>query len=170
MICTWLNGVFCTPSRKRGVPADTIKGVLFFKILKKDSSVKQRSRKYFASSIRGVRHQLSLSLQRRRGGECRQREFLFFKIWEREVCFSKFAKRSFVVVKIIERPREFYVSYDTFLHHQCGRGEAKRFMARVSAIKGGLFFKKQNSIYHRCIVTNCAFSKHCSQDKGEKFF
>lgn len=99
MICTWLNGVFCTPSRKRGVPADTIKGVLFFKILKKDSSVKQRPRKYFASSIRGVRHQLSLSLQRRRGGECRQREFLFFKIWEREVCFPKFEKRSLLLQK-----------------------------------------------------------------------
>lgn len=100
MICTWLNGVFCTPSRKRGVPADTIKGVLFFKISKKDPTVKLRPRKYFASSIRGVRHQLSLSLQWRRVGECRQREFLFFKIWEREVCFPKFEKRSLLLQKL----------------------------------------------------------------------
>ena len=90
MIYTWLNGVFCKPSRKRGVPMDTIKGVLFFKILKKDSSVKQRPRKYFASSIRGVRHQLSLSLQRRRVGECRQRE----------VCFPKFEKKSLLLQKL----------------------------------------------------------------------
>ena len=66
----------------------------------------------------------------------------FFKILEGEVCFSKFEKRSFVVVKIIERPRKFYVRRDTFLCHQCGRGEAKRFVAKVSVIKGDLFFKK----------------------------
>lgn len=99
MICTWLNGIFCTLSRKRGVPADTIKGVLFFKISKKDPTVKQRPRKYFASSIRGIRHQLSLSLQWRRVGECWQREFLFL-IWETEVCFPKFEKRSFLLQKL----------------------------------------------------------------------
>lgn len=90
MICTWLNCVFCTPSRKRRVPADTIKGVLFFKISKKDPTVKLRPRKYFASSIRGIRHQSSLSLQWRRVGECRQREFLF----------SKFEKRSLLLQKL----------------------------------------------------------------------
>ena len=99
MICTWLNGIFCTLSRKRGVPADTIKGVLFFEISKKDPTVKQRPRKYFASSIRGIRHQLSLSLQWRRVGECWQREFLFL-IWETEVCFPKFKKRSFLLQKV----------------------------------------------------------------------
>lgn len=74
---------------------DTIKGVLFFKILKKDSSVKQRPRKYFASSIRGVRHQLSLSLQRRRVGECRQREFLFSKFEKGRFVFQNLRKRVF---------------------------------------------------------------------------
>lgn len=71
------------------MPADTIKGVLFFKISKKDPTVKLRPRKYFASSIRGIRHPLSVSLQCRRVGECRQREFLF----------SKFEKRSLLLQK-----------------------------------------------------------------------
>ena len=90
MIYPWLNGAFWTLSRKRGVPADTIKGVLFFKFSKKNPTVKQRPRKCFASSIWGVMHRLSFSLQRRRVGECRQREFLF----------SKFEKRSFLLQKL----------------------------------------------------------------------
>ena len=92
---------------------DTIKGVLFFKILKKDSSVKQRPRKYFASSIRGVRHQLSLSLQRRRVGECRQREFLFSKFEKGRFVFQNLRKKVFCC-KIMDSLREFHVCRDTF--------------------------------------------------------
>jgi len=96
MICTWLNCVFCTPSRKRGVPADTIKGVLFFKISKKDPTVKLRPRKYFASSIRGIRHIDAME----KGRGVPTKGVSFFKIWEREVCFPKFEKRSLLLQKL----------------------------------------------------------------------
>ena len=141
MICTWLNGVFCTPSRKRGVPADTIKGVLFFKILKKDSSVKQRPRKYFASSIRSVRHQLSLSLQRRRVGECWQREFLFSKFEKGRFVFQNLRKGVFYC-KNYGQSEKIPCLSGYFLHHWHGRGEVKWFIAMASVIKGGLLFKK----------------------------
>lgn len=139
MICTWLNDVFCTPSRKRGVPTDTIKGVLFFKILKKDSSVKQRPRKYFASSIRGVRHQLSLSLQGKRVGECWQREFLFSKFEKGRFVFQNLRKGVFCCKNHGQSERILCLSW-YFLHHWCGRGEVKWLIAMASAIKGGLFF------------------------------
>lgn len=140
MIRTWLNGVLCMLSRKRGVPADTIKGVLFFKISKK-ALPKTKAEKMFRF-IR-MRRQASVAfiVARKKGRGVLTKGVSFFKIWEGEVCFSKFEKRSFVV-KIIERPREFYVSYDTFLHHWCGKGEVKGLIAMASAIKGGLFFKK----------------------------
>ena len=46
----------------------------------------------------------------------------------------------------------------------------KRLIARASAIKGGLFFRKQNDIYHRFTVINRAFLKCYLQYKGRKFF
>ena len=139
MICTWLNGIFCTLSRKRGVPADTIKGVLFFKILKKDPTAKQRPRKYFASSIRGIRHQLSLSLQWRRVGECWQREFLFLNL-RKGGLFSKIWEKEFFVAKIMDSPIEFHICRDTFCITGVEGGEVKGLIAMASAIKGGLFF------------------------------
>ena len=139
MIYTWLNGVFCTPSRKRGVPTDTIKGVLFFKILKKDSSVKQRPRKYFASSIRGVRHQLSLSLQESRG--VLTKGVSFFKFEKRRFVFQNLRKGVFCCKNHGQSERIPCLSW-YFLHHWHGRGEVKGFIAMASAIKGGLFFKK----------------------------
>ena len=141
MICTWLNGIFCTLSRKRGAPADTIKGVLLFKISKKDPTVKQRPRKYFTSSIRGVRHQLSLSLQRRRVGECRQREFLFSKFEKGRFVFQNLRKGVFCCKNHGQSERIPCLSW-YFLHHWCGRGEVKGLIAMASAIKGSLFFLK----------------------------
>lgn len=142
MICTWLNCVFCTPSRKRGVPADTIKGVLFFKISKKDPTVKLRPRKYFASSIRGIRHQLSLSLQWRRVGECRQKEFLFSKFEKGRFVFQNLRKGVFCCKNYGQSERIPCLSW-YFLHHWRGRGEVKGLIAMASAIKGGLFFKNR---------------------------
>ena len=167
MICTWLNCVFCTPSRKRGVPADTIKGVLFFKISKKDPTVKLRPRKYFASSIRGIRHQLSLSLQWRRVGECRQREFLFskfrkgsfffqnlgkgvlfFKNWEKEVCFCKNHGQS---EKIPYLPWYFFASLAWK-----GRGE-KVYSDSVSHKRRFVFKKIWECILSIYRYKSCAF-------------
>lgn len=113
MIYPWLNGAFWTLSRKRGVPADTIKGVLFFKFSKKNPTVKQRPRKCFASSIWGVMHRLSFSLQGRRVGECWQREFLFLNLRNGGL-FSKIWEKEFFVAKIMDSRREFHVCRDTF--------------------------------------------------------
>ena len=147
MICTWLNGVFCTPSRKRGAPTDTIKGVLFFKILKKDSSVKQRPRKYFTSSIRGVRHQLSLLLQGRRVGECWQREFLFLK----------FEKKSFLLQKlwtVWENSMSVVILFASLVWK--GRGE-RAYSDGVSHKRRFVFFKKGQNISSIYRYKLCAF-------------
>ena len=92
MIYPWLNGAFWTLSRKRGVPANMIKGVLFFKISKK-APVKQRSRKCFASSIRGIGF-LYCDKEEWKGSANKRSFFfqnlrmggLFFKILEKEFC------------------------------------------------------------------------------------
>lgn len=139
MICTWLNGVVCKLSRKRGVPADTIKGVLFFKISKKNPTVKQRPRKCFASSIWGVRHRFSLLRQGRRVGECWQKEFLFSKSEKGRFVFQILRKGVFCCKNYGQSERIPCLSW-YFLHHWCGRGEVKGLIAMASAIKGGLFF------------------------------
>lgn len=139
MIYPWLNGAFWTLSRKRGVPADTIKGVLFFKFSKKNPTVKQRPRKCFASSIWGVMHRLSFSLQRRRVGECRQREFLFSKFEKGRFVFQNLRKGVFCCKNYGQSERIPCLSW-YFLHHWCGRGEVKGLIAMASAIKGDLFF------------------------------
>lgn len=139
MIYPWLNGAFWTLSRKRGVPADTIKGVLFFKIFRWGPVVKWRPIWHFASSKRSIRHRVSLSKQGRRAWKCWQREFLFSKFKKGSFVFQKLRKGVFCCKNYGQSERIPCLSW-YFLHHWCGRGEVKGLIAMASAIKGGLFF------------------------------
>lgn len=100
MICTWLNGIFCTLSRKRGVPADIIKGVLFFLNFKERPHRKTKAEKTFRFIHTRRQTSVVFITAREKGRGVLTKGVSFFKIWETEVCFPKFEKRSFLLQKL----------------------------------------------------------------------
>ena len=157
MICTWLNCVFCTLSRKRGVPADTIKGVLFFKISKKDPHRKTKAEKIFC--FIHTRHQTSVvciaAMEKGRGVPTKG--VSFFKIWEREVCFPKFEKRSLLLQKlwtVWENSMSVVILFASLVWK--GRGE-RAYSDGVSHKRRFVFLKKGQNISSIYRYKLCAF-------------
>lgn len=92
---------------------DMIKGVLFFKF-SGEVPLRNKGREDALPHPNEASGICFFIATRKMGMEVLTKGVSFFKIQEREFCFSKIEKRRFVVVKIMDSPIEFHICRDTF--------------------------------------------------------